>query len=91
MTIDENTMNRLIDELCAARAEDVVAIGQTHDAATRAPKPYSDEEMRAFCEAGERMMRAHFRKIDALKNLHAALSATENRRQNRQANSRAVH
>jgi hypothetical protein len=91
MTIDETTMNRIIDELCAARAEDLAAIELTHDAAARAPKPYSDEEMRAFCEAGERMMRAHFRKIDALNNLHAALSATEYRRPKHQANSNAVH
>lgn len=63
--IDEKEMNRLIGELCAARAEDATAIEEAHALAAPAPRPYSLEKMNAFCVAGDKMHLAHIRKMKA--------------------------
>jgi hypothetical protein len=62
----EEKMNRLIEDLCTARAEEAAAFNNANSLAMAAPQPYSEEKMREFCEAGDRMQSAQARKWLAL-------------------------
>ena len=75
--IEEKEINRLIRELCAARADDAAAIGEAHELVTTASRPYSAEKLKAFCEAGEKMLRAHNRKMNAWNQIRDAVSRPE--------------
>lgn len=72
--IDEKEMNKLIGELCAARAQDAAAITEAHVLAIAAPRPYSVAKMKAFCAAGDKMQLAHIRKMDAWNRVREAVA-----------------
>lgn len=55
----------LIGELCAARSDDVAAVGAAHILASGIKRPYSFENLRLLCVARDKMQQAHNRKIDA--------------------------
>jgi hypothetical protein len=63
--IEEQELNRLIDELCSARAEEAVAIKEANALANAASRPYTVETMTTLHVAGDKMQCAHARKMEA--------------------------
>jgi hypothetical protein len=71
----EEKINGLIDDLGAARANEAAAYACANSLAMAAPRPYSQEKMREFCDAGDRMQMAQARKWLALDRLRDAYQA----------------
>ena len=69
---DESQMNALIDELSAARSEELAAIAEAKALTAQARMPYDEGRLKAFCDAGERMLAAQKRKLNAWNDLRAA-------------------
>jgi hypothetical protein len=68
----EEKINSLIEDLGAARADEAAAYECANSLALAAPRPYSEEKMREFCAAGDRMQTAQARKWLALDRLREA-------------------
>jgi hypothetical protein len=71
----EEKINELIDVLCAARGDEAAAFEYANLLATAAPRPYSEDKMREFCDAGDRMQLFQVRKWLALDRLRDAYKA----------------
>jgi hypothetical protein len=71
----EEQINRLIDGLCAARGDEAAAFEYANVLATAAPRPYSADKVREFCDAGELMRIAQSRKWLALDRVRDAYQA----------------
>ena len=71
--IDENSMNRFIAELCAARAAEA-AVEDAHAMVQASALPYSDAAMKTLCLAGEKMRIAHAGKMAAWDRMRDAVA-----------------
>jgi hypothetical protein len=71
----EEKINQLIDNLCAARSDEAAACEYANLLAMAAPRPYSEDKMREFCDAGDRMQMFQIRKWLALDRLRDAYKA----------------
>ena len=71
----------MIRELCAARAEDRLAIEEADRLVSDLGHPYDEARLQAFCLAGDRMMAAHDRKMAAWNNIRTASTRLAGNRQ----------
>jgi hypothetical protein len=76
--IEEKQMNDLIEDLCEARIDDAAAIKEADKLVDGVRAPYTQEKVNEFCEAGDKMLVAHKRKLAAWKHVREAVGAPIN-------------